>query len=100
MPSLTASVRGVDDLLVDLDTAADVLRAGMPEARVVTAPRDTGYLADHTAARGPEVVSAAPYAVFVHARNPYLTKAAARVEDTGTAVYAKHLDDLVERIER
>lgn len=112
MASLAITARGVDDLVVALGREADVLRAGLPEAReehadliatearTKTAPVRTGYLAEHTVARGAEVVSSAPYAVFVDARTRFLSRAVALAEQAAETVYQRHLDDLVERIER
>lgn len=112
MSSVTVTVRGVDELVVALGREADVLRDDLvearedhadliaTEARVRTAPRLTGYLAEHTIAQGAQVVSTAPYAAFVDARTRFLSKAEQRVEAAAETVYQRHLDDLVERIER
>lgn len=78
MQGVDAFVRTLHDAaqqLAHLDEAEQAAAAQLAGRVTSTAPRRTGYLAEHITAAQGHVVIAAPYAAAVNARNPWVTRA-------------------------
>ena len=86
----------LDDLTRVNQHAADLV---LGDARI---PRDTGYLEAHTTALGTAdgfaLVSTAPYAGYVHARNPFLTDPLNRDLDAVLDLYGDEVEEILRGI--
>lgn len=86
-----AEVQGADEVvrtlhsvagkLADLSTEEAAAAELLADKVQTTAPRQSGYMANHVSAQGGRVVVGAPYAVYVNARNPFVARARAAVLD-------------------
>lgn len=102
-----ADTRGAQQLAATLDRAARDLddlvttnqRAGDLVLGAAVIPRDIGQLQKSAAvlgdAHGFELVAAAPYAGYVHARQPFFTDALERTADRVVDQYLGHVDDVL-----
>lgn len=103
-----ANVQGGDQLAAALHAAARKLgdladteqrAAGVLADKVqTTAPRRTGYLAEHVTAADGRVVIGAPYAVYVNARDPFLARARAAVLDDVARLFTDDVTSVVATI--
>lgn len=105
-----ATVDGLATLARSLDAAADELsdlaqvnvHAADLVVRAVEAPRITGRLDDSVTsfvdADGFTLTATAPYAPYVHARNPFLTRALSDRELAVIELYEDHVTETVNTI--
>lgn len=112
MAAAGVGITGLDSLVDGLGAAAHEL-ADLPDAHreagqlltaraQTAAPRRTGVLA---ASHGPTVTAdqvtvtaAAPYAAYVHARNPWLTETLNATTDDLLTIYATAVSEVVAHI--
>lgn len=110
-----ATLSGTRELRAALDVIVDDIHHGLaPAGRRATAivlpvakglaPRRSGILADSLDATAVSIVSGEPYALPIHwgwprrniEGNAFIVDAARAVEDAWTAVYADHVQDLID----
>lgn len=105
----SASVQGADTFVRTLHHAAQTIANLEPAEQAAaeqlagrvasTAPRDTGYLADHVTATAGRVVLAAPYAVYVNAANPWVSRAIEADRDTVSEIFSQALTEALATVE-
>lgn len=111
MSGLSASVDGADRLDSTLSAAGREIEdlsgvhrdAGRLLLNVAVIPRDTGYLEQTTSVDttrdGFVLAASAPYAGYVHAVNPFFTRAIEAQADAVADLYLDHVEDALTQVE-